>query len=379
MLNKTVLLINIGEKNSTIIGTLEGKVKAVEELRIGVQSLNEALMDQGITKAEWHNRDEFQVPGSFISAIGKKVERGVYDEIFTPVFESWQQDLSRTINSVRKAFPFTNETDILLSGAASNILYFDNFIEGVLNLKTQYISPTRNLAFAQNYIQRGHFSFHSSLLASSVGSTIKVPNSADIMPQSLKQNEIFRWINRIGSMAAILILVLLLGMTSITKLNKDKVQSEIIPIDRENNELSFAKEEHDRLVLNTNNISSQLSMLNYDTKYFNRVLTISRFLSFHTPKEINISEVNFSLGWEELVRRKKGRIFKNIIKKSDDNVRILRLAGNAKANQAIVQRHFDNYVSSLESSGLFQFVEVMEEEITDVDNGKLNFILKCVI
>tara|TARA_X000000368_G_C22702222_1_gene567286 strand:- start:74 stop:673 length:600 start_codon:yes stop_codon:yes gene_type:complete len=199
------------------------------------------------------------------------------------------------------------------------------------------------------------------------------------MPQSLKQNEIFRWINRIGSLAAILILVLLLGMTSVTKLNKDKIQSEIIPIDRENNELSFAKDEHDRLILNTNNISSQLSMLNYDTKYFNRVLTISRFLSFNTPKEINISEVNFSLGWEELVRRKKGRIFKNIIKKSDDNVRILRLAGNAKANQAIVQRHFDNYVSALESSGLFQFVEVMEEEITDVDNGKLNFVLKCVI
>tara|TARA_A100000164_G_C21760953_1_gene701546 strand:- start:394 stop:993 length:600 start_codon:yes stop_codon:yes gene_type:complete len=199
------------------------------------------------------------------------------------------------------------------------------------------------------------------------------------MPQSLKQNEIFRWINRIGSLAAILILVLLLGMTSVTKLNKDKIQSEIIPIDRKNNELSFAKEEHDRLISNTNSISSQLSTLNYDTKYFNRVLMISRFLSFHTPKEINISEVNFTLGWEELVRRKKGRIFKNIIKKSDDNVRILRLAGNAKANQAIVQRHFDNYVSALEASGLFQFVEVMEEEITDVDNGKLNFILKCVI
>ena len=379
LLNKTVLLINIGEKNSTIIGTLEGKIKSVEELRIGVQSLNEALMDQGIIKAEWYNREEFQVPGSFISAIGKKVKKGVYDEIFTPVFESWQQDLSRTINSVRKDFPFTNETDILLSGSASDILYLDNFIEGVLNLKTQYISPTRNLDLAQNYIIRGHFPFHSSFLASAIGSTINVPNSADIMPQSLKQNEIFRWINRIGSLAAILILVLLLGMTSVTKLNKDKIQSEIIPIDRENNELSFAKDEHDRLILNTNNISSQLSMLNYDTKYFNRVLMISRFLSFHTPKEINISEVNFSLGWEELVRRKKGRIFKNIIKKSDDNVRILRLAGNAKANQAIVQRHFDNYVSALESSGLFQFVEVMEEEITDVDNGKLNFILKCVI
>ena len=379
LLNKTVLLINIGEKNSTIIGTLDGTIRTVEELRIGMQSLNEALMDQGIIKDNWNNRNQFQVPGSFISATGKKVQKGAYDEIFTPVFESWQQDISRTINSVRKVFPFTNETKVLLSGSAADVLYLENFFEGVLNLKTQYFSPTRNLAFAQNYIKRAQFSFHSSLLTSAIGSTIKVPNAVDIMPKSLKENEVFRWVNRIGSIAAILILILLFGMTSIKTINQNKVQSEIVPIDRENNELSFAKEEHDRLLSSTENISSQLNTLNYDTKYFNRVLTISRFLSFHTPKEINISEVNFSLGWEELVRRKKGRIFKNIIKKSDDNVRILRLAGNAKANQAIVQRHFDNYVSSLESSGLFQLIEVIEQEITDVDNGKLNFILKCVI
>ena len=379
LLNKTVLLINIGEKNSTIIGTLDGTIRTVEELRIGMQSLNEALMDQGIIKDNWNNRNQFQVPGSFISATGKKVQKGAYDEIFTPVFESWQQDISRTINSVRKVFPFTNETKVLLSGSAADVLYLENFFEGVLNLKTQYFSPTRNLAFAQNYIKRAQFSFHSSLLTSAICSTIKVPNAVDIMPKSLKENEFFRWVNRIGSIAAILILILLFGMTSIKTINQNKVQSEIVPIDRENNELSFAKEEHDRLLSSTENISSQLNTLNYDTKYFNRVLTISRFLSFHTPKEINISEVNFSLGWEELVRRKKGRIFKNIIKKSDDNVRILRLAGNAKANQAIVQRHFDNYVSSLESSGLFQLIEVIEQEITDVDNGKLNFILKCVI
>jgi hypothetical protein len=120
-------------------------------------------------------------------------------------------------------------------------------------------------------------------------------------------------------------------------------------------------------------------MLSYDTQYFNRVLTISRFLSHYTPKEINLSEVNFTLGWEELVRRKKGRVFKNVVKKTDDNVRILRLAGFAKANQAIVQRHFDNYIESLEASGLFQVVEIMDQEITSVDNGKLNFVLKCII
>ena len=199
------------------------------------------------------------------------------------------------------------------------------------------------------------------------------------MPENLKQNEIFRWVNRAGSIAAVFILVFLFGMTSVTKFNQDQIQSEIIPIEKENNKFSNTKTEHDKLVANTGNITSQMNMLNYDTEYFNRILTISRFLSYHTPKEINISEVNFSLGWEELVRRKKGRVFKNVIKKTDDNVRILRLVGVVNANQAIVKRHFDNFVSSLEESGMFQIVEVIETEILDVDNEKINFILKCVI
>ena len=78
-------------------------------------------------------------------------------------------------------------------------------------------------------------------------------------------------------------------------------------------------------------------------------------------------------------KKEKGRTFKTIIKKTDENVRILRLAGYVKANPAILERHFENYVTSLENSGLFQLVEVMDEQTPSKDIERIEFVLKCVI
>ena len=378
-IKKSVLLINIGEKNSTIIGVQNGAIQAVEELRIGIQGINDALIDQGISKKEWNNRIEYQVPRSFILATGKKVDQGQYDSILTPVFEGWQQDINRVINGLRKVFPFNNETLIFLGGSACEILYLDNFFEGILNLKSNYLNPIRNLAFSPNYIERNQLPFHPTMLTYAIGSSIQSPNSVDIMLPDLKQNEIFRWINRVGSIMAIFMFIFLFGVTGKTKIDRDKIKSEIVPIENENNSLSLIKGEHDSLVINTDNIKTQIKTLKYDTDYFNRILIISRFLSFNTPKEINLSEVNFSLGWEKTVKKKKGRAYKSVIKKTDENVRILRLGGSVKSNTAIVQRHFENYISVLEESGLFQFVEIMDEQTPYNDAEKIEFVLKCVI
>ena len=85
-LNKTILLINIGERNSTISGLQNSSLQVTDELRIGIQNLNDALSDQGVSIEKWSDRSSFQVPRSFILAVGKKVDQGLYDNIFTPVF-----------------------------------------------------------------------------------------------------------------------------------------------------------------------------------------------------------------------------------------------------------------------------------------------------
>ena len=55
------------------------------------------------------------------------------------------------------------------------------------------------------------------------------------------------------------------------------------------------------------------------------------------------------------------------------------MAGYVKANPAILERHFENYVTSLENSGLFQLVEIMDEQTPSQDVERIEFVLKCVI
>ena len=378
-INKTVLLINIGEKNSTVVGVQNSSPKTINEVRIGIQNLNDALLDQGISKSEWNARLKFQVPRSFILAAGKRVNVGEFDSIFTPVFEKWQQDINRSINGLRKEMSINNDTLVYLSGSAAEILYLDDFFEGFLNYKCDFIDPLRNVAFSPNYIEKDQLDLNSTLLTLAVGSVINIPRSVDIMLPVLKQNEIFRWMNRIGGLAAIFIFLFLVTLTTRTKINRDLIKSKIKPILSENETLFSVKGEYDSLITNTDNIKNQLKSLNYDSEYFNRILVISRFLSFNTPREVNIDEINFSIGWNQTVRRKKGRAFKTVIKKSDEGVRILRLVGHVKANSAILDRHFEGYISSLENSGLFQLIEVMDEQTPVRDSEKIEFVLKCVI
>ena len=50
--------------------------------------------------------------------MGKKVEPGEHDNIFRSVFDSWRQEIDRTINGFRKDFQITEDTTILLCGSA---------------------------------------------------------------------------------------------------------------------------------------------------------------------------------------------------------------------------------------------------------------------
>ena len=54
------------------------------------------------------------------------------------------------------------------------------------------------------------------------------------------------------------------------------------------------------------------------------------------------------------------------------------MAGYVKVNPAILERHFENYVTSLENSGLFQLVEVMDEQTPSKDIERIEFVLNVL-
>jgi len=377
---KSTLILHIGENTSLILGCVRGKIQVLIQLHIGVQSLTDALRDQGHSTENWDKRDEFQVSESFIRAIGEKVDKGKYDDIFRPVFDGWRQEIDRTINSIRKSFAISNDTEVLLSGSAGDILHLDKFIGGILGLNTHFLNPIRNLAFSPSEDDRDNIPFHPTLLTAAIGSGLTLSGSVNVMPATLKINEIFRWANRISIPVAAALLVILIGITGTTKVDFNTINSGIQPLKEETSDLSYVQEEHTLLTKNKKNVQEQLELLNYDTEYFQHILAITRFLSYNTPKEITMDNVSYQQGWEVKIFKKMGRDLVQLVEMEDEDKRTLRMAGVVKANAALKDRYFNNFISTLENSELFQSVKVIfQNSQANMGSDRLQFEIKCII
>ena len=376
---KDTIIIHFGEKNSLIMCCSKLEIKLVRPLFIGVQSLHDSLIDNGIDVVAWSQREKFQVPESFLRSMGFAADAGEYDDIFRPVFDSWRQEIDRTVNGIRKNVKISDETEILLSGSAGQITHLDKFVEGSMGLNTNFLNPLRNLAIHDD-IETEFTKFHPAVLTASIGSALHLNNSVNVLPKSFKQEEILRWANRFGMVSSAAAVVLFFGITLSTKLSINSMKSEIEPMQKENNQLSYVEERHSALKENKVNVEQQMEVLSYDTEYFQRILAINKFLSYYTPKEIIINELNFQEGWEIQAYKKVGRDLVKVVKKEDEHLRIVRLAGNVSSNSILLNDHFSSFVSTLEESGLFQNVEIMSQASkAGLGRDNLQFELKCVI
>ena len=160
----------------------------------------------------------------------------------------------------------------------------------------------------------------------------------------------------------------------------NSINSDIKPLQNETNDLSYVQEEHSLLTRNKNNVRDQLDLLSYDTEYFKRVLAITRFLSYNTPKEIIMERISYQQGWEVKKYKMMGRDLVQLVEMEDEDKRTLRLIGDLKANPALKDRYFNNFILQLEESGLFQTVEVVfQNSQASIGTDHLQFELKCII
>ena len=376
---KDTIVIHIGEKNSLILGCLRSELKIVKPLFIGIQSLTDAVRDNGMSIEDWSNRKSFQVPETFLRSMGHKAETGEYDDIFRPVFDSWRQELDRTINGIRKEFKISKDTEVLLCGSAGDIQYLDKYIEGSMGLSTRLLNPLRNLAVPHD-LDLEEIEFHPASLTASIGSALHLDKSVSLLPKDKKIEETLRWVNRFGMVATAAALVLFIGLSISTKLSINSIRSDLEPMQEENDELSYVEKRHESLKDNKNSVIQQMQVLSYDIDYFDRILAINKFLSYYTPKEVIINELNFQEGWEIQAYKKIGRDLVKVVRKEDEDLRVVRLAGNVNSNSILLDDHFNNFVSTLEESGLFQNIEVMSQASKiGLGNDNLQFELKCVI
>jgi len=90
--------------------------------------------------------------------------------------------------------------------------------------------------------------------------------------------------------------------------------------------------------------------------------------------------LNFQEGWEVQAYKKIGRDLVKVVHKEDEDLRVVRLAGNVHSNSILLDDHFNSFVSTLEESGLFQNIEIMSQASKiGLGNDNLQFELKCVI
>ena len=376
---KDTIIINIGERNSLILGCLKSELKTIKPLFIGLQSLTDAIRDNGLSIEEWSNRKNYQVPETFLRSLGHKAETGEHDDILRPVFDSWRQELDRTVNGIRKEFKISKNTEVLLCGSAGDIQYLDKYIEGIMGLNTSIFNPFRNLAIPHD-LDLEDIGCHPSSLTASIGSALHLDKSVNLLPKDKKIEETLRWVNRFGMVAAAAALVFFIGISISTKLSINSIRSDLEPMQQENNELSYVEERHGLLKENKNSVIQQMQVLSYDIDYFDRILAINKFLSYYTPKEVIINELNFQEGWEIQAYKKIGRDLVKIVRKEDEELRVVRLAGNVNSNSILLDDHFNNFVSTLEESGLFQNIEIMSQASkVGLGNDNLQFELKCVI
>ena len=69
-----------------------------------------------------------------------------------------------------------------------------------------------------------------------------------------------------------------------------------------------------------------------------------------------------------------------VIRKEDEHLRVVRLAGEVSANVALLDDLFYNFIDTLEGSGLFQDIEIMSEASKAyLGKDHLQFELKCII
>ncbi len=376
---KNIIIIHVGEKTGSILGSDKSGLRVVRPLFIGFESLRDALRDNGFSDEKFKDIPSYQVPASFLKMFGQTVEKGEYDDVFRAVFENWRQEIERTINGIRKDFKIVDGTEILLSGSIGEIRYLDKFIEGITGLNTAYLNPIRNLLMPPEF-ELSSIESHPSLFAPAIGSALNIQQSVNILPKDLKQEETLRWINRAGVVLSSVALTVFFALSISTKLSIESLQSEIKPLRLENNKFGNVESNHRLLNSNKSNVEEQIEILKYDTDYFNRILAISKFLSYYTPKEVLIEELNFQEGWDVKGYKKVGRDLVKVVKKEDTHLRIVRLAGTVQSNTALLSSHFRNFLSSLEESGLFQNIEIMNESSQEeLGKDKIQFELKCVI
>ena len=372
------ILLHIGYKQSIAVSCQGLNIVGVDDLFIGYSDLLESLRENKVSQ-EPENIEMLNIPATFLQNQGISTEPNKEDSYLRPVFDLWSQEIERLTTRIKRNISINDRSKVFISGYAGKINYIDVFVALSSQMDAGLLNPIRNLTFSPYDIERNSIPFHPTLLTPAIGATLSGKKGITVLPPSMIKNNYFRWANRFLSVAAVLI-AFYLGIRSFSLISENhQLELDIMPAKVESKKLSTVEDEYSLASQNRNNVESQIELLKYDTDYFDRVISITRFLSNRLPHEVTLEKMSFQQGWEKELLRMQGRSLQSFIEMEDENKRIVRMVGNLEANPALKDRYFTNFIKIIEDSELFTDVEIIEQSSeTDLGPNNIQFDLKCI-
>ena len=378
-----ILIIHIGEIESFLLGYNQGYPDAIVPLDLGIQNLTDAWKYRSTSsKAKWDKRDWCRVPPSILKSDTKdnsiNMQKKPQDEAMRPVIESWDQELERALNSMAQTFPSDNISEIFLSGCSEEILFLDEYLQTQLDVNVEYLDPIKNIAFFPDEEERENFDLSSPALTLAVGAALNIDKTISLLPDMFKESEKFRLGNKFSIPAAAAIFIGVIALSGWTNHNHEIMESKLSTIKSQASSIAPIKNKFEKVSAEKNIITKQLDVLLKESKLSNLSISVMRFFSYNTPKEITLDMISFQRGWERGDWVHVGNSLEKVITIVDENKEFARVTGAIVANPALKERYFSNFINQVEYSGLFKKIDVINKKTTsgmDIDN--MTFELKC--
>ena len=378
-----ILIIHIGEIESFLLGYNQGYPDAIVPLDLGIQNLTDAWKYRSTaSKTKWDKRDYCRVPPSILKSEVKdnstNKQAKPQDDAIRPVIESWDQELERALNSMAQSFPIDNVSEIFLSGCAEEVLFLDEYLESQLDAKVQFLDPFKNVAFFPDEEERENFEISKTAMTAAVGAALNIDKSISLLPEMFKEAEKFRIGNKFSIPAAAAILLGVISLSGWTSINHEEMKTKLNSMKTQAASVAPIKTKYNKVSSEKNTIVAQLDVLLKESKLSNLSISIMRFFSYNTPKEITLDLISFQKGWERGDWIHVGNSLEKVITIVDEEKDFARVTGAITANPALKERYFSNFITQVENSGLFKKIDVINKKTTsgmDIDN--MTFELKC--
>lgn len=384
------IVIHIGETKTVLLFISGRLLRFTREIQLGGTDFSKAIPSEITLRGNRVTvtprlaetlRHQFEIPigGTPVSDEGEERNSQLMPH-FRNTLERFVGAMTRAFNVHRKEFPMNRVKRIFLTGSGACLGNLAQYLSEALGKKVVFLDPVRMLLGKELLNGESKDKAKSLFLSIPLGLALNIHRGINLLPKKLRWEELFMIVNHAGRKALIVLFVLFLSLSGMTKLDLMGTKTQLDIQATIESQLRPVKHRYDFLIQELTEMQGYGGMIESDRNYHNTEVVILKVLSNVTPKEILLTYLGFRKGWEVSKNKRVGRatVTETNIQLADEH--FLRLEGMVTTNPALQEAFLANYVASLNSSGVFNtiLIEDKRQEKGEETEG-LAFVLKCQI